>query len=116
MRDSTGKVISDKVNCYELSENQLNTLLEEEKSIILLYTKYSVNKILALIDKLQNLRKNRIYSTGNKFENIHDPPEDEMEKTSDKKEDKNEIFGKAIEEKKKENNEEKEENEENKGG
>ena len=111
---TTGKVISDKVNCYELSENQLNTLLEEEKSIILLYTKYSVNKILQLIDKLQNLRKNRIYSTRNKFENIHVPPEDEMEKTSDKKEDKNEIFGKAIEEKKKENNEEKEENEENK--
>ena len=82
---TTGKVISDKVNCYELSEKQLNIFLEEEKGIILLYAKYSVNKILTLIDKLQNLRKNRIYAARSKYENIHVPPENENEKITDKK-------------------------------
>ena len=65
---STGEVISDKVVCYELSENQLNTFLEEEKNLSLLYTKYAVNKILALLDYLQNIRKNRIYISKNKSE------------------------------------------------
>ena len=83
---TTGKVISDKVNCYELSENQLNIFLEEEKSIILLYTKYSVNKILTLIDKLQNLRKNRIYQARSKYENVHIPPPSiENEKNTENK-------------------------------
>ena len=67
----SGEVISDKVICYELSEKQLNAFLEEEKSLINLYTKYSVNKIMALLDRLQNLRKNRIYIAQSKYENIH---------------------------------------------
>ena len=67
---SSGEVISDKVVCYELSETQLNTFLEEEKNLSLLYTKYAVNKILALLDYLQNIRKNRIYISKNKHDNI----------------------------------------------
>ena len=76
---TSGEVVSDKVACYELSETQLNTFLEEEKNLIILYTKYSVNKILALLDKLQNLRKNRIYSIKNKYDNINAEQEKKME-------------------------------------
>ena len=87
----SGEVISDKVICYELSEKQLNAFLEEEKSLILLYTKYSVNKIMALLDRLQNLRKNRIYVAKSKYENIYninniDLKQESMEKIEEKKE------------------------------
>ena len=87
----SGEVISDKVICYELSEKQLNAFLEEEKRLILLYTKYSVNKIMALLDRLQNLRKNRIYVAKSKYENIYsinnmDLKQENMEKIEEKKE------------------------------
>ena len=108
---TTGKVISDKVNCYELSEKQLNLFLEEEKSIILLYTKYSVNKILTLIDKLQNLRKNRIYQARTKYENAHiPPPSTENEKNSENKISNDIIIKKEENEEINELNENKDEN------
>ena len=108
---TTGKVISDKVNCYELSEKQLNLFLEEEKSIILLYTKYSINKILALIDKLQNLRKNRIYQARTKYENAHiPPPSTENEKNSENKISNDIIIKKEDNEQINELNENKDEN------
>ena len=66
----SGEVISDKVICYELSEKQLNTFLEEEKSMVILYTKYSVNKIISLLDRLMNLRKSRIYISKTKYGNV----------------------------------------------
>ena len=67
----SGEVISNKVICYELSEKQLNIFLEEEKNLINLYSKYSVNKIMALLDRLINLRKNRIYIAKSNYNNIY---------------------------------------------
>ena len=90
---STGEVISDKVICYELSENQLNIFFEEEKKLYLLYTKYAVNKIIALLDYLQNIRKNRIYISKNKFGDIQiqlgEKIIEENSKKNDKKNDLN---------------------------
>ena len=65
----SGVVISDKLVGYELSEKQLNIFLEEEKNIVFLYTKYAINKIVTMLDRLQNLKNNRIYIMKTKFEN-----------------------------------------------
>ena len=65
----SAEVISDKVMCYELTEKQLNIFLGEEKNLVILYTKYAINKITTLLDRLQNLKKNRIYIMKSKYEN-----------------------------------------------
>ena len=92
----SGEVISDKVMCYELSEKQLNSFLEEEKNLIMLYTKNAVSKIIALLDRLMNLRKNRIYLTKSKYENIHIEPEIKINEDEKNKEENNKTEEKEI--------------------
>ena len=76
----SGRVISDKVICYELSENQLNIFLEDEKSLILPYTKTAVNKIMALLDRLLNLKRNRIFINQSKYEDVNIHLQEEKDK------------------------------------
>ena len=65
----TGKVVSKKLICYELSVKQLNNFIEFEKNIVTPYTKASVNKIITLMDRLQNIKKNGIYMARLKYDN-----------------------------------------------
>ena len=66
----TGEVVSKKLICYELTCSQLNVFLENEKNILGLYTKTSVNKIITLLDRLQNIKKNGIYMARLKYDCI----------------------------------------------
>ena len=66
----TGKVVSKKLICYELSVKQLNNFIDYEKNIVGPYTKSSVNKIITLMDRLQNIKKNGIYMARLKYDNI----------------------------------------------
>ena len=61
-------IISSKAECYELSLNNLDKLLNFGKDIILSYTKYSINKLCALIERLQNIKQNYINMSLAKFE------------------------------------------------
>ena len=76
----SGRVISDKFICYELSEKQVDIFLGEEKSLILPYTKTAVNKIMALLDRLMNLKRNRIFINQSKYEDINDNIQEEKNK------------------------------------
>ena len=63
-------VISSKVECYELSLNNLDKMLNFGKDIVLSYTKYSINKLCSLIERLQNIKQNYINMALAKFEII----------------------------------------------
>ena len=73
----TGEVVSKKLICYELTCNQLNIFLENEKNILGLYTKSSVNKIITLLDRLQNIKKNGIYMARLKYDCIKNNNEEQ---------------------------------------
>ena len=53
-------VINNKVDCYELSLENLDRLLNCGKDVIFSYTKYAINKISTLIERLQNIKQNYI--------------------------------------------------------
>ena len=61
-------VINSKVDCYELSLVNLDKLLNCGKEVILYYTKYSMNKISTLIERLQNIKQNYINMSLAKYE------------------------------------------------
>ena len=61
-------VINSKVDCYELSLANLDKLLNCGKEVILYYTKYSMNKISTLIERLQNIKQNYINMSLAKYE------------------------------------------------
>ena len=85
-------VVNSKVECYELSLGNLDRLLSCGRDIILSYTKYSMNKISTLIERLQNIKQNFINMSLAKFErkNIHN--------NTDKNLNINISYGKAIKE------------------
>ena len=61
-------VINNKVECYELSLNNLDKLLSSGKEVLLSYTKYTMNKISTLIERLQNIKQNYINMSLAKYE------------------------------------------------
>ena len=61
-------VINNKVECYELSLNNLDKLLACGRDVLLSYTKYTMNKISTLIERLQNIKQNYINMSLAKYE------------------------------------------------
>ena len=61
-------VVNNKVECYELSLNNLDKLLGSGREVLLSYTKYTMNKISTLIERLQNIKKNYINMSLAKYE------------------------------------------------
>ena len=61
-------VINNKVECYELSLNNLDKLLGCGREVLLSYTKYTLNKISTLIERLQNIKQNYINMSLAKYE------------------------------------------------
>ena len=55
-----GEVSSEKIIFYELSVDNLDNIVHMEPLVEELYIKASINKLLSLIERLQNLKKNII--------------------------------------------------------
>ena len=53
-------VIDNKVYCYEIAVDHINRFLTDEKQIVYPFVKSSVNKIISLIERLQNFKINGI--------------------------------------------------------
>ena len=94
----SGKIISEKLICYELSVKQLNDFIDNEKNILTPYVKSSVNKILALIDRLQNIKKSRIFMARLKYDYTLDKSYEQniSEKKISKNKDKINILKKYL--------------------
>ena len=63
-----GTVVDNKINCYEITKEHINKFLSEEKQILFPFVKASVNKIISLIERLQNFKINGINMIKTKFE------------------------------------------------
>ena len=61
-------VISEKIFCYELALEHLDKMLTTGKDILNDYIKFSVNKTISLIERLQNIKHNSINMSLIKFE------------------------------------------------
>ena len=72
----SGTIISKKLVCYQLTIKQLEKFIDYEKNILSPYTKSSVNKIITLIDRLQNIKKNGIYMARLKYDYINEKTKD----------------------------------------
>jgi len=64
-----GVVTSEKSVCYHLSLENLQLILKLEGSVEELYFKASVNKLLSMIERLNNIKKSLIDLYKNKYEN-----------------------------------------------
>ena len=64
-----GVVISEKSVCYNLSIENLELILKLEGSVEELYFKASVNKLLSMMERLNNIKKSLIDLYKNKYEN-----------------------------------------------
>ena len=64
-----GVVTSEKSVCYNLSLENLELLLKLEGTVEELYFKTSVNKLLSMIERLNNIKKSLIDLYKNKFDN-----------------------------------------------
>ena len=53
-------VISEKIYCYELGLEHIDKMLNNGKDVIYAYMKFSMNKIISLIERLQNIKQNSI--------------------------------------------------------
>ena len=67
-----GVVISEKCIYYELPIENLDNLIQIEGNVEELYIKTSVNKLLSLIERLQNLKKSIIDFNKNKYDKYLD--------------------------------------------
>ena len=63
-----GTVIDNKLNCYEISVEQLKQFLSIEKQIVFPFIKSAINKIISLIERLQNFKKNGINMAKSNYE------------------------------------------------
>ena len=61
-------VISSKTECYELSLGNLDRLLNCGREVVFAYTRYTMNKISTLIERLQNIKQNYINMSLAKYE------------------------------------------------
>ena len=75
-----GIITSEKCIFYELPIEHFEDILKMESNIEEVYIKSSVNKLLSLIERLQNLKKNIIDYTKNKFDKNSD---EEMKKKNE---------------------------------
>lgn len=64
-----GTVLGDKINCYQIDIENFENVLYQERQIMFNYIKSSVDKIISLIDRLQNIKINQIKMYKTKFEN-----------------------------------------------
>ena len=61
-------VISNKVECYEISLDNLDRILNSGREVIFAYLRYTMNKISTLIERLQNIKQNYINMSLAKYE------------------------------------------------
>ena len=61
-------VISQKIYCYELAMEHFNKILNNGKEIIHSYIRFSLNRIISLIERLQNIKQNEINMSLFKYE------------------------------------------------
>ena len=61
-------VSSEKILCYELSLEGKEIILAKEKNNFELYTKCAINKLLSIIERLQNIKRNFIDMLISKYE------------------------------------------------
>ena len=63
-----GTVIDNKLSCFEITVEHFEKFVFEQKQILYPFIRSSINKIISLIERLQNFKKNGIYMTKKKFE------------------------------------------------
>ena len=56
----TAKVISQKAFIFKLEKKKFNTMIEDEKGIVVPYIKISTNKLISLIERCYNVKKTMI--------------------------------------------------------
>ena len=61
-------VISEKIYCYELALEHIDKILNTGKDIVHSYIKFSMNKIISLIERFQNIKQNNINMSLVKYE------------------------------------------------
>ena len=61
-------VVSEKIYCYELGLENIDKMLNNGKDVIYSYIKFSINKIISLIERLQNIKQNTINMSLVKYE------------------------------------------------
>ena len=61
-------VISEKIFCYELELDHLDKMINNSKDEIHSYILFSINKIISLIERLQNIKQNSINMALDKYE------------------------------------------------
>ena len=66
---TNGIIISEKCAYYELPIDKLDYILNLESTVLELYIKISLNKLLSLIERLQNLKKSIVDFSKNKYDN-----------------------------------------------
>ena len=62
-----GTVIDNKISCYEITKEHFEKFLSEEKQIVYPFIKSAVSKIISLIERFQNFKKNGINMAKNKY-------------------------------------------------
>lgn len=63
-----GTVNDNRIYCYEITVEHINKFLAEEKQILYPFVKSSINKIISLIERLQNFKTNGVNMAKNKYE------------------------------------------------
>ena len=61
-------VLSEKIYCYEIALEHIDKMLNIGKDILYDYLKFSINKVLSLIERLQNIKQNSINMSLVKYE------------------------------------------------
>jgi hypothetical protein len=61
-------VISEKIFCYELGLENIDKMLNNGKEVIYSYLHFSINKVISLIERLQDIKQNIIYMSIAKYE------------------------------------------------
>lgn len=63
-----GSVIGNKISCYRIDTESFRKILYQERQIVYNYVRSSINKILSLIERMQNLKINNIKIIKNKID------------------------------------------------
>ena len=64
-----GSVVGNKISCYRIDTESFRNILYQERQIVYNYVRSSINKILSLIERMQNLKINNIKIIKNKIDN-----------------------------------------------
>ena len=68
-------VFSKRLNCYQISEEHFDQIINTEKDITMAYLKASINKIVTMIQRLQNIKQHYINYFIQKYEKNIDEEE-----------------------------------------